>query len=160
VAFRKLRHPTWSRGGPVSANVYHPQRRKWNRKFPAFVSVSEAPMFAKLRFTIMPIALVCASMTACYRVYPPTRPSGVPAAALWAGGLDGGGWVTCSSDSVEYNVCTIWDEQGRTRGPARYTLKDARAATVAELKYTYLTGEAIGLEGRLELRRVSPPMSR
>jgi hypothetical protein len=69
--------------------------------------------------------------------------------------------VTCSSDSVEYNVCTIWDEEGRTGGSARYTLKDAhRAATAAELKYTYLTGKAIGLDDRLELRRVSPPMGR
>jgi hypothetical protein len=69
--------------------------------------------------------------------------------------------VTCSSDSAEYNVCTIWDEEGRTGGSARYTLKDARrAAVTAELKYTYLTGEAIGLEGRLELRRVSPPVGR
>jgi hypothetical protein len=97
----------------------------------------------------------------CYRAYPPTRPSSVPAAAVWAGGLDGGGWVTCSSDFVEYNVCTIWDEEGRTRGPAHYTLKDARrAATIAELKYTYLTGEAIGLESNLELRRVSPQIGR
>jgi hypothetical protein len=69
--------------------------------------------------------------------------------------------VTCSSDSVEYNVCTIWDEEGRTSGPTRYVLKDARrAATAAELKYTYLTGEAVGLEGSLELRRLSPPMGR
>jgi hypothetical protein len=116
-------------------------------------------MLTNMRFTIMPIVLTCVCMIGCYRVYPPPRPSGVPAAAVWAGGMDGGGWVTCSSDSVEYNVCEIWDEQGGTRGPARYTLKDAhRAATAAELKYTYLTGEAIGLEGRLELYRLSPPM--
>lgn len=98
-------------------------------------------------------------MTACYRAYPPTRPSGVPAAAVWAGGLDGGGWVNCSSDSAEYNVCTIWDEEGRTLGPARYTLKDARrAASTAELKYTYVTGEAIGLVGGLKLQKVSSPL--
>jgi hypothetical protein len=79
---------------------------------------------------------------------------------VWAGGLDGGGWVTCSSDSGEYNVCTIWDEEGRTFGPTNYRLKNShRAATAAQLKYTYITGEAIGLEGGLELTMVmvSPP---
>src|ERR1700752_265509 len=111
-------------------------------------------MSTRLRFTTMAIVLACACMTACYRQYPPRKPSSVPDAAVWAGGMDGGGWVTCSSDSVEYNTCRIWDEEGRTRGPARYTLKDARrAVTAAELKFTYLTGEAIGLEGSLELRR-------
>jgi hypothetical protein len=76
---------------------------------------------------------------------------------VWAGGLDGGGWVTCSTESTEHNLCTIWDEEGRTLGPANYTLKDAgRAATAAELKYTYVTGKAIGLEGGLELVKVSP----
>jgi len=118
-------------------------------------------MFTKLPFVTVPIVLACVCMMGCYRAYPPTRPSVVPIAAVWAGGLDGGGWVNCSSDLVEYNVCTIWDEEGRTRGPAHYTLKDARrAATMAELKYTYLTGEAIGLESRLELRRLSPQIAR
>jgi hypothetical protein len=37
-------------------------------------------------------------------------------------------------------------------------LKDvARAANTSELKYTYLTGKAIGLRGGLELVQVSPP---
>jgi len=74
--------------------------------------------------------------------------------------MDGGGWVTCSRGSAEYNICQIWDEEGRTFGPARYSLKDARcAASTAELKYTYLTGEAIGLVGGLELvKKVSSPI--
>jgi len=75
--------------------------------------------------------------------------------------LDGGGWISCSSGSAEYNVCTIWDEEGRTLGPARYALKDAqRAASTAELKYTYLTGEAIGMVGGLELLKVSSPATK
>lgn len=97
-------------------------------------------------------------MMACYRPYPPARPAGVPSSAAWAGGWDGGGWVTCSSDAgAEHNVCTIYDEQGRTRGSAQYKLKDLnRAAWPGELKYTYVTGKAIGLEGGLELVQVSP----
>ena len=115
-------------------------------------------MSAELRFSFPPLVLACVSMMACYHSYPPARPSSVPAAAAWAGGLDGGGWVTCSSDSAEYNTCSIYDKEGRTLGPARYTLKDvARAANTSELKYTYLTGKAIGLRGGLELVQVSPP---
>lgn len=97
-------------------------------------------------------------MSSCYRQYPPARPSGVPSSATWAGGLDGGGWVTCSEESgSDHNVCTIWDEEGRTRGPAQYRLKNLnRAATTSELRYTYVTGQAIGLEGGLELAQVSP----
>ena len=92
---------------------------------------------------------------ACYRPYPPNKPSGVPAEAVWAGGVDGGGWVFCSASSAEYNECTIYDEEGRSQGPARYVLKDSGVAASAEqLKYTYATGKAIGLQGGLELQRV------
>jgi hypothetical protein len=94
---------------------------------------------------------------ACYRAYPPARPAGVPSSAVWAGGWDGGGWVTCTGDpGSEHNLCTIYDEQGRTRGPAQYRLKNLnRAAQPAELRYTYVTGQAIGLKGGLELVQVS-----
>jgi hypothetical protein len=89
----------------------------------------------------------------CYRPYPPTKPEGVPAEAVWAGGVDGGGWVLCLTPSPEYNECTIFDEEGRTPGPRRYTL-GGRAAQQSDLKYTYVTGKAIGLQGNLELKRI------
>src|ERR1035438_7638741 len=97
-------------------------------------------------------------MFGCHRVYPPSRPDGAPSAAAWAGGFDGGGWVTCSSDTAsEYNLCTIYDEEGRSRGPARYKLKGQdRAAHPSELRYSYVTGRAIGHEGGRELVQVSP----
>ena len=68
-----------------------------------------------------------------------------------------GGWVTCSNDaSAEQNTCTIYDEEGRTRGPAQYKLRNLnRAAQDSELHYKYVTGEAIGLDGGLELIQVS-----
>jgi hypothetical protein len=95
-------------------------------------------------------------MIGCYRAYPPARPEGVPSSAVWAGGLDGGGWVTCSSDLKAYNVCAIYDEEGRTQGPSRYSLKGLdRAASPNELHYTYCTGKAIGLEGGMELAQIS-----
>ncbi len=92
----------------------------------------------------------------CYRAYPPKKPEGVPFEAVWAGGADGGGWVHCSSSSSEFNECTIYDEEGRSPGPALYALrKGGGAAKPEQLKYTYLTGEAIGLEGGLELARIN-----
>lgn len=107
----------------------------------------------------VPVALVlmliwvAAFMSSCYRAYPPKRPEGVPSSAVWAGGLDGGGWVTCSVETNDdQNVCTIYDEEGRTPGPAKYRLKNlSRAARTEELHYTYVTGKAIGLENGLEL---------
>jgi hypothetical protein len=92
----------------------------------------------------------------CHRIYPPERPDGVPAEAVWAGGTDGGGWVYCSSPSLEFNECTIYDEEGHSPGPARYVLQQSGgAATPEQLKYTYLTGKAIGLEGGLELVKIN-----
>jgi hypothetical protein len=108
---------------------------------------------AQLRFEFAALVLVMALFHAgCYRPYPPEKPKGVPSEAVWAGGMDGGGWVYCSTTSPRYNECTIFDEQGRTRGPSRYAMKNTGLpAKPEELKYTYLTGKAIGLEGGLEL---------
>ena len=59
------------------------------------------------------------------------------------------------SVALDYNECTIFDEEGRTQGPERYVLKSSgRPARPEQLKYTYLTGKAIGLQGGLELTRV------
>ncbi len=100
---------------------------------------------------VIALAVVCVG---CYRQYPPEKPKGVPSEAVWAGGLDGG-WVVCSTPSSDYNECTVYDEGGRSQGPGRYVLKGSRRpAKPEELKYTYLTGKAIGLEGGLELTRV------
>ena len=107
------------------------------------------------RVTIAVLIVICILNAGCYRQYPPERPKGVPAEAVWAGGIDGGGWVMCSTSSSEYNECTIFDEGGGSQGPGRYVLKSSgRAARPEELKYTYLTGKAIGLQGGLELTRV------
>lgn len=124
---------------------------------PSLAMMLEAVRRCVSRTGVVILATIASSiMTACYRPYPPSRPTGVPQSAAWAGGWDGGGWVTCSDDDRgEENVCTIYDEQGRTRGPAHYRLKDLkRAARAGELRYTYVTGRAIGLEGGLELIQV------
>jgi hypothetical protein len=110
---------------------------------------------SRVGITSAALITLALSHVACYRPYPPNKPSGLPADAVWAGGLDGGGWVLCSASSAEYNDCTIYDEEGRTQGPARYVLKGSGAAAKTDqLKYTYVTGKAIGLKGGLELQRV------
>ena len=109
----------------------------------------------RFRLTIVAAFVICLLYAGCYRQYPPERPKSVPAEAVWAGGIDGGGWVVCSTSSSEYNECTIFDEGGGSQGPGRYVLKSSgRAARSDELKYTYLTGKAIGLQGGLELTRI------
>jgi hypothetical protein len=96
------------------------------------------------------------SLLGCYRPYPPPRSGGVPASAVWVGGLDGGGWVICSSDDADHNACTIYDEEGRSQGPFTYKLRVLnRAARSNELRYIYLTGDEIGLAGGLTLTKIS-----
>jgi len=123
----------WTRFSSRKSLLKRQQRRLWQRIYP---------------FT----------GSGCYRSCPPTRPGGVPGSAVWAGGLDGGGWVTCSVEAhSDPNVCTIYDEEGRTQGPARYRLKKLnRAARTEELRFTYVTGQAIGLENGLELTQTCP----
>lgn len=120
-----------------------------------WLSLTVQPGLHSLPGTSVSILVLAVNLLvmSCYRPYPPSRPAGVPSSAAWAGGWDGGGWVTCSSDAgAEFNSCTIYDEQGRTHGSAQYRLKDLnRAARPGELKYTYVTGKAIGLESGLEL---------
>jgi len=63
--------------------------------------------------------------------------------------------VHCSTPPADYNVCVIFDAEYHTPGPGSYVLRSTnRAATAEELRYTYLTGKAIGLEGGLELTRM------
>jgi len=65
--------------------------------------------------------------------------------------------VHCSTISPEFNECSLFDELGPSFGPYPYRLRGLdRAARPHELKYKYVTGEAIGLEGGLELTRVGP----
>jgi hypothetical protein len=46
-------------------------------------------------------AALAAFLAACGTCPPPQRPTGLTSGAHWAGGCDGGVWITCSSDAQE-----------------------------------------------------------
>jgi hypothetical protein len=80
------------------------------------------------------------------RLEPATRPANVPAAAVWAGGPDGGAYVLCTVDNArDLNPCTVWDDYtGDSRSGDFRLLKEGRAATQSELAYE---GAMIGSNG-------------
>ena len=88
--------------------------------------------------------------------YPPRRPFKVPSSAEWAGGIDGGEWVDCSSGTGLYNRCAIYSQNGDLIFRSDYTLEQHhRAATRSELRYRYVDGKTILLQGGLALMPVS-----
>ena len=91
----------------------------------------------------------------CYRTWPPPRPQGVPAEAVWAGGLDGGSWILCGGDTTRnVNTCSVWNDQnGALAETGDYRLlKEGRAASNSELKYEWADRAGwIGLQNGLVL---------
>jgi hypothetical protein len=86
------------------------------------------------------IGLACRSASG-----PPRRATGVPAAAVWAGGADGGAWILCQPGGVS-NDCEVYDEDGSLMLRGQFIVAGAhRAASRAELRYTACDGERIFL---------------
>ena len=91
---------------------------------------------------------------------PPDRPAGVPAEAVWAGGLDGGSFIRCEIDPARnVDKCTVYnDYSGQIMEQGDFRLKDeGRAARAEELKYAWADwGGMIGLADGRVLSRVRP----
>ena len=89
---------------------------------------------------------------------PKTRPQGVPTAALWVGGADGGAYVLCSVDTARnVNPCSVWnDYAGDLVESGNYRLsKEGRAATQSELQISFPDFNGlIYLNGGLVLKRM------
>lgn len=87
---------------------------------------------------------------------PPTRPSNVPATAVWSGGPDGGDWFECESTQSSHNRCTVYaDVSGAVVESGRYQLKgERRAASKEELKYAYHSKGHIFLQGNKVLEKI------
>lgn len=100
----------------------------------------------------------CEAATVVHR----KRPAGVPKAAVWAGGLDGGSYILCEIDvKRNVNVCTVWNDysgQIVDQGDFRL-LKAGRAATKSELSYRWADrGGRIGLDKGLVLESLDHPL--
>ena len=87
---------------------------------------------------------------------PQNRPTGVPADAVWAGGPDGGAYIRCTIEAAR-NVDrrSVWNDfTGQSNGPEDYKLlKEQRAATDTELRYTGAANDSIFLQHGMILRR-------
>jgi hypothetical protein len=72
---------------------------------------------------------------------PPPKPLNVPLSAQWAGGVDGGVWITCQvSEENKMNLCSIYDH------PAGHLLKKGGSLGIAGEGPRYS-----GLTSRLKL---------
>jgi len=69
-------------------------------------------MFIRANSTFL-ILFAALFVSACV-TYPPHRPAGIDEDAVWAGGRDGGVWVSCHSSSQGENVfqCSVFNELG------------------------------------------------
>ena len=63
---------------------------------------------------------------------PPPRPEGVPPAAVWAGGVDGGDWLLCSPDEGgsrgEFACQVFSDQTGDITARGRYVFAECSSA--------------------------------
>ena len=87
---------------------------------------------------------------------PAQYPPGVPSYAVWAGGADGGAYISCTNPLPRgVNFCRVWNDfTGEIGGVGDYQLQsEHRAATPDELKYTGAAVPYIYLRGWLILQR-------
>jgi hypothetical protein len=107
------------------------------------------------------LIILSAILLGCYRKFPPERPASVPSEAVWAGGLDGGSFISCEIDAARnVNICTVYDDSaGEVMEHGDFRLKaEDRAARVEELKYAWADrGGTIGLTDERVLERVRLP---
>lgn len=86
------------------------------------------------RFGIL-VLLVCTGVVACSPKgkYEPKRPAGLPASAIYAGGLDGGDWASCQVTEDNAIKCILYDQ---TDGQPRYERSFRLCPRVALMRKT------------------------
>lgn len=80
---------------------------------------------------------------------PPPRPEGIPAAAVWAGGVDGGSFITCSYDATAgLNICAVYNDfTGRLEVEGEFDISGpTRAPDVGQFAYSGSDGKKIYLK--------------
>jgi hypothetical protein len=105
--------------------------------------------------TSLLLAAFSVLLLGCNKTNAPTRPNGVPASAVWAGGVDGGAFIDCSpSRNGEPNPCTVYnDSVGDVDISGRFVVKGQRRGVTAEqLKYAGApSGTRIDLQNQVTL---------
>lgn len=105
-------------------------------------------------------ALLFSAVAACSRrAIPPPRPQGVPEAAVWAGGVDGGSFIVCEFDSVfRLNRCSVYnDVTGRLEVEGHFEISGtSKAENVSSFRYSAVDGRRIYLKDGSILTRRDP----
>jgi len=112
-----------------------------------------AMTFFKFRLLVVFLSVTSAISAGC-KQQAPSRPKGVPASAVWAGGVDGGAFFECApSRQGEPNTCTVYnDRTGEVYMKGKFVLAgQSRGAKADELKYDSADGNRIYLEHDLVL---------
>lgn len=116
-----------------------------------------------MRLTL-PVGLALAlSVAACSRrvTPPPPRPVGVPADAVWAGGLEGGAFIRCVAAGREPTTafdCVVFHERaGDVIVRGRFVTRPTFETSLRELRRSYAAfdGSAILLVNGVALTRDS-----
>ena len=77
----------------------------------------------------------------------------MPAAAVWAGGLDGGAWILCTPAARHFD-CTLFHDSGDVWTKGRFRAEPANAAAKG-LEYNAYDGVTVHLKNGGQLVPVS-----
>ncbi|HXX17853.1 MAG TPA: hypothetical protein VEJ46_00480 [Candidatus Acidoferrum sp.] len=87
------------------------------------------------------------SLSARTQDAPPSRPTGVPPGAVWAGGPDGGNYIYCLAPQNGVNACTVYFANGDVYMTGMYHLERTdKAAPPEMLQFRFADGEHIYLK--------------
>ncbi len=113
----------------------------------------------KLGRMILFCLLASAAVGCKSKVEAPPKPSLIPAAAVWAGGADGGRFIECDVDEKHnVNRCLAYnDSTGDVEFGGFFRFSAAgRAARTNELKFEYFNGESVHLASGNVLVAIKP----
>lgn len=88
-------------------------------------------------------------MACTRRAVPPPRPRGVPEAAVWAGGVDGGSFIKCTFEPADsLNKCSVYnDYTGRLEVDGLFRISGpSKADDVGNFTYSAFDGRRIYLK--------------
>ncbi len=103
-----------------------------------------------MRIAVALLVLASVATVACMgRVSPPPRPKGVPLDAVWAGGVDGGSFISCSYNAANgLNLCAVYnDYTGQREAQGQFKISGpTRAEDVGRFAYSAFDGKKIYLK--------------